>query len=114
MPCHPESRAAIGFLANTFQVNRTVLTSHRSSPPACPSAVCRRHAWREGSSARHSPFVIGQVARISQVIAVVLRPVLVRPHWRPPSNQESRRRPSNQSDSKESRSLRTDTKSSLL
>ena len=27
-----------------------------------------------------SPFVIGQVARISQVIAVVLRPVLVRPH----------------------------------
>jgi hypothetical protein len=25
MPCHPESRAAIGFLANTFQVNRTVL-----------------------------------------------------------------------------------------
>src|ERR1700722_15866391 len=36
------------------------------------------------------PFVIGQVARISQVIAVVLRPVLVRPHWRPPriKNQE--------------------------
>jgi len=35
-------------------------------------------------------FVIGQVARISQVIAVVLRPVLVRPHWRPPriENQE--------------------------
>jgi hypothetical protein len=26
------------------------------------------------------PFVIGQVARISQVIAIVLRPVLVRPH----------------------------------
>jgi hypothetical protein len=25
MPCHPASRAAIGFLANTFQVNRTVL-----------------------------------------------------------------------------------------
>jgi hypothetical protein len=29
------------------------------------------------------PFVIRQVARISQVIAVVLRPVLVRPHRRP-------------------------------
>src|SRR5580704_1987574 len=55
------------------------------------------------------PFVISQVARISQVIAAVLRPVLVRPHWRPPSNQESRKRPSNPSDSKESRSLRTDT-----
>jgi hypothetical protein len=27
MPCHPESRAAIGFLANTFQVNRTVLVT---------------------------------------------------------------------------------------
>jgi hypothetical protein len=29
------------------------------------------------------PFVISQVARISQVIAVVLRPVLVRPHCKP-------------------------------
>ena len=29
------------------------------------------------------PFVISQVARISQVIAVILRPVLVRPQWRP-------------------------------
>ena len=29
------------------------------------------------------PLVISQVARISQVIAVVLRPVLVRPQWRP-------------------------------
>src|SRR5215475_1905464 len=29
------------------------------------------------------PFVISQVARISQVIAVVLRPILVRPQWRP-------------------------------
>ena len=29
------------------------------------------------------PFVISQVARISQVIAVVLRPVLVRPQWKP-------------------------------
>jgi hypothetical protein len=33
------------------------------------------------------PFVIGQVARISQVIAAVLRPVLVRPHWRPPESR---------------------------
>src|SRR5580700_8368026 len=30
MPCHPESRAAIGFLANTFQVNRTVLKFYTS------------------------------------------------------------------------------------
>src|ERR1700751_886315 len=29
------------------------------------------------------PFVISQVARISQVIAVVLRPILVRPQWKP-------------------------------
>src|SRR6201998_1002815 len=29
------------------------------------------------------PFVISQVARISQVIAVVPRPVLVRPQWKP-------------------------------
>jgi hypothetical protein len=37
MPCHPESRAAIGFLANTFQVNRTVLiwsqNKHCQAPP---------------------------------------------------------------------------------
>jgi hypothetical protein len=31
MPCHPESRAAVGFLANTFQVNRTVLALTISS-----------------------------------------------------------------------------------
>jgi hypothetical protein len=53
------------------------------------------------------PFVISQVARISQVIAVVLRPVLVRPQCMP--LLESKWAPSNPSDSKESRSLRTDT-----
>src|SRR6202140_3805216 len=53
------------------------------------------------------PFVISQVARISQVIAVVLRPVLVRPQCKP--LLESGWAPSNPSDSKESRSLRTDT-----
>jgi hypothetical protein len=37
MPCHPESRAAIGFLANTFQVNRTVLI------PDSKSFVPTRH-----------------------------------------------------------------------
>jgi hypothetical protein len=42
------------------------------------------------------------------VIAVVLRPVLVRPQCKP--LLESRWAPSNPSDSKESRSLRTDTK----
>src|SRR3954471_358134 len=55
------------------------------------------------------PFVISQVARISQVIAVVLRPVLVRPQCKP--LLESGWAPSNPSDSKESRSLRTDTNS---
>src|SRR6266852_421274 len=54
------------------------------------------------------PFRIRQIARISQVIAVVLRSVLVRPHGGPSSNQ---RRPHRiTSDSNESRSLRTDTK----
>src|SRR5271156_2039966 len=56
------------------------------------------------------PFVIGQVARISQSIAVVLRPVLVCPQRRP--LLESSRALSNPSDSKESRSRRTDTKES--
>jgi hypothetical protein len=42
------------------------------------------------------------------VIAVVLRPVLVRPQCKP--LLESGWAPSNPSDSKESRSLRTDTK----
>src|ERR1700730_1670862 len=45
------------------------------------------------------PFVISQVARISQVIAVVLRPVLVRPQCKP--LLESGWAPSNPSDSKE-------------
>src|SRR5580692_6100936 len=54
------------------------------------------------------PFIISQVARISQVIAVVLRPVLVRPQCKP--LLESRWAPSNPSDSEESRSLRTGTK----
>src|SRR5580700_3375817 len=48
------------------------------------------------------PFVIGQVARISQVIAVVLRPVLVRPQCSP--LLKSRWAPSNPNDSKDSRS----------
>jgi hypothetical protein len=39
----------------------------------------------------------------------ILRPVLVRPHWCP---LESRRDPSNPSDSTESRTVRTDTKQS--
>src|SRR5262249_43313377 len=55
------------------------------------------------------PFVIRQVARISQVIAVVPRPVLVRPQWKP--LLESKWAPSNPTDSKDSRSLRTDTQS---
>jgi hypothetical protein len=45
------------------------------------------------------------------VIAVVLRPVLVRPQCKP--LLESGWAPSNPSDSKESRSLRTDTKRKL-
>src|SRR5271155_472448 len=53
------------------------------------------------------PFVIGQVARISQLIAVVLRSVLVCPQRRP--LLESSRALPNPSDSKESRSRRTDT-----
>src|SRR5499427_8437948 len=58
------------------------------------------------------PFVISQVARISQVIAVIPRPVLVRPQWKP--LLESRWAPSNPNDSKDSRSLRTDTKTSPI
>src|SRR5271168_2514827 len=57
------------------------------------------------------PFVIGQVARISQLIAVVLRSVLVCPQRRP--LLESSRALSNPSDSKESRSRRTDTQGSI-
>jgi hypothetical protein len=47
-------------------------------PPLAPAAFGGRDQRLD-----MRPFVIGQVARISQVIAVVLRPVLVRPHWRP-------------------------------
>jgi hypothetical protein len=38
------------------------------------------------------PFVIGQVARISQVIAAILRPVLVRPQWNPLPNHDGSHR----------------------
>jgi hypothetical protein len=38
------------------------------------------------------PFVIGQVARISQVIAAILRPVLVRPQCKPLPNQDGHHR----------------------
>src|SRR6202158_2979852 len=59
------------------------------------------------SGSTHAPSSSVRVARISQVIAVVLRPVLVRPQCKP--LLESGWAPSNPSDSKESRSLRTDT-----
>src|SRR5208282_1907619 len=92
-------------------------------PPLAAGAQDVHHAVHDGSHVRPPltaaafsgrdqrldmcPFVISQVARISQVIAVVLRPVLVRPQRKP--LLESRWAPSNPSDSKESRSLRTDT-----
>jgi hypothetical protein len=41
MPCHPESRAAIGFLANTFQVNRTVLLLDHNLSPRLASVSSR-------------------------------------------------------------------------
>src|ERR1700729_3295749 len=93
-------------------------------PPLAAGAQDVHHAVHDGSHVRPPltaaafsgrdqrldicPFVISQVARISQVIAVVLRPVLVRPQCMP--LLESRWAPSNPSDSKESRSPRTDTK----
>jgi hypothetical protein len=68
-------------------------------PPLAAGAQDLHHAVHDGphfrpplaaaaSSGRDQrldirPFVISQVARISQVIAVVLRPVRVHPHWRP-------------------------------
>src|SRR6202167_1952483 len=94
-------------------------------PPLAAGAQDVHHAVHDGSHVRPPltaaafsgrdqrldifPFVISHVARISQVIAVVLRPVLVRPQCKP--LLESRWVPSNPSDSKESRTLRTDTKS---
>src|SRR6202789_2081559 len=92
-------------------------------PPLAAGAQDVHHAVHDGSHVRPPltaaafsgrdqrldicPFVISQVARISQVIAVVLRPVLVRPQCMP--LLESRWAPSKPSDSKESRSPRTDT-----
>jgi hypothetical protein len=52
----------------------TARMSTRRLPPP------RLAGWINGST---YPFVISQVARISQVIAVVLCPVLVRPQWKP-------------------------------
>src|SRR5208282_5078914 len=97
-------------------------------PPLAAGAQDVHHAVHDGSHVRPPltaaafsgrdqrldmcPFVISQVARISQVIAVVLRPVLVRPQRKP--LLESTWASSNPSDSKESRSLRTDTKAGSL
>jgi hypothetical protein len=53
-------------------------------PPLAAATSCRRDKRLDIGS-----FVIGQVARISQVIAL-LRPVLVRPHWRPPTSNPIR------------------------
>src|SRR5271166_3048131 len=52
------------------------------------------------------PFPVRQVARISQMIALVFRSVLVRPHRRPP---ESDRLPLITTDSRDSTSFGTDT-----
>ena len=51
-------------------------------PHVRPPLAAAAFGWRD-KRLDICPFVIGQVARISQVIAVVLRPVLVRPRWRP-------------------------------
>ena len=45
--------------------------------------LAARGALQVGSAVRQSPFIVGQVARISQRAAVVTRTVLPRPHRRP-------------------------------
>jgi len=71
----------------------------RNIPPLAAGAQDVHHAVHDGPHVRPpltaaafsgrdqrldmGPFVVSQVARISQVIAVVLRPVPVRPQWKP-------------------------------
>jgi hypothetical protein len=54
------------------------MTAPHVGPPLTAAASCGRDQRLD-----ICPFVISQVARISQVIAVVLRPVLVRPQCKP-------------------------------
>src|SRR5450755_4558129 len=89
--------------AGAQDIHHAVHGGSHVRPPLTAAAFSRRDQRLD-----ICPFVISQVARISQVIAVVLRPVLVRPQCNP--LLESRSAPSNPSDSKESRSFRTDTK----
>src|ERR1022692_5099796 len=59
-----------------------------------------------------SPFVVGQIARISQLAAVVTGAVLARPHRWP--LLESGHHPRITDDPYDSRTLRTDTKNGLF
>jgi hypothetical protein len=56
-PCHPESRAAIGFLANTFQVNRTVLENSVFDCRASGNHVCAEEG-RIGELIERGPPVV--------------------------------------------------------
>src|SRR5437588_9725123 len=70
-----------------------------------PLAAAALRWWNERFDTR--PLVIRQVARVSQVIAIVFRSVLLRPHRR--SLRESARPPCNTTVSNDSTIFKTDT-----
>src|SRR3974377_1888414 len=64
--------------AGAEDVHHAVHNGPHVRPPLTAAAFGGRNQWLD-----IRPFVISQVARISQVIAVVLRPVLFPPYRRP-------------------------------
>jgi hypothetical protein len=71
-------------------------------PPLATTWLGRRNQWRNTR-----PLVIREVARVPQVITIVFRSVLKRPHRRP--SRESGHLLLNPTDSPDSRSFKTDT-----
>src|SRR5450631_3547475 len=64
--------------ARAQYVHETVDDRTHVHPPLAPAALGRRN-----KRLNHCPLIVAQVARVSQIVAVVLRAVLVGPHRQP-------------------------------
>src|SRR5215471_16129478 len=101
--CRAEDPSGCSAIGNQY----SGYTSPRSRPRAYWSVACPAGPGRRNQGFNIPPLVVREIARIPQVITIVFRSVLKRPHRRPPPRITPP--PLNPNDSVDSRSFETDT-----